>query len=354
MSKATGFGGGGATNSFTADRKWDQSPAGVYSPNVLSYPTGNLASNGTRPVRQDNCTFYGSWTNLTHWAVSGSTVYARTTAAQISGTIYADSTSTTSETGWEISSSYGLHGIFYWSTVPAQMSAPTVTANTTVAGRLDVSYTAPDDGGDGISGYSVYVNGAWNHNTTSTSTSVTGLATGTSYNISVAAYNGVGTATQSAATARTTLAVPSAPGLGTITRVGRSVTVPVQTSSSNGGATITSYTVQYSEDNGSNWNQNNDAQTISGATGANVTFSNLTPALTYKFRALATNSIGSSSWTTSASFFLPAGGKRYNSATSQFIATNTAKRYDGATSQWKDINTAKRYSSATNSWVDLG
>lgn len=354
MSKQTTFGGGGATNSFTADRKWDQSPAGVYSPNVLSYPTGNLNSDGQRPVFHDDCTFYGSWSNLESWAVSGSTVYARTTQAQISGTIYVDSTSTTSETGWGISGTHGLYGVFYWSTVPAQMSAPTVTASSSVAGRLDVSYTAPDDGGKTISGYSVYVNGGWNHNTTSTSTSVTGLATGTSYNISVAAYNSRGTATASASTARTTLAVPSAPGIGDITRVGRNVTIPVQTSSANGGAAITSYTVQYSANNGETWNVNNDAQIIYGATGANVTFSNLAPALTYKFRALATNSIGSSGWTTSGSFFLPAGGKRYDTATGQFIATNTAKRYDAATSQWKDINTAKRYNSATSSWVDLG
>lgn len=354
MSKSTTFGGGGGTNSFSADRKWDQSPAGVYSTNVLSYPTGNLASDGSRPVYQDNCTFYGSWTNLTDWAVSGSTVYARTTSSTLYGTIYADSTSTVNETGYTISSTHGLYGVFYWSTVPAQMSAPTVTANTTVAGRLDVSYTTPDDGGSGITGYSVYVNGSWNHNTTSTSTSITGLATGTSYNISVAAYNARGTATQSASTSRTTLAVPSAPGIGEITRVGRNVTIPVTTSSSNGGAAITSYTVQYSANDGSTWNVNNDAQVINGATGANVTFTNLSPALTYKFRALATNSIGSSAWTTSGSFFLPAGGKRYDTATSQFIATNTAKRYDAATSQWKDINTAKRYNSATSSWVDLG
>lgn len=353
MSKSTEFGRSGSAGSFSADKKWDQTPAGVYS-SVLSYPTGNLASDGSRPVHQDDVSFDGSWTNLTNWAVSGSYVYARTTSSILYGTIYANGTTTTNETGFQISSTRGLAGIFYWSTVPAKMSAPTVTANTSVAGRLDVSYTTPDDGGSGITGYSVYVNGGWNHNTTSTSTSITGLATGTSYSISVAAYNARGTATQSDSTSRTTLAVPTAPGIGDISRVGRSVTIPVLTSSGNGGAAITSYTVQYSANNGSTWNVNNDAQIIYGANGASVTFQNLTPALTYKFRALATNSIGNSVWTTSGSFFLPAGGKRYNTATGQFTATNTAKRYDGATSQWKDINTAKRYNSATSSWVDLG
>jgi len=351
MANSISFGGGGSPSSGRSVGGASQ----IVTYGMFTYPTGNLDINGGRPVSNGGVSLSQEPSGgATGWGADGS------------GNVYVNSNGATTYFQGYINNGYtmyssngyswngGFQGTFYWSTVPAKMSAPTVSASTTVAGRISVAFSGPSDGGNTISSYNIYVNGGFNKTVYSTPATVDGLTPGSSYNISMSAVNGVGTATQSTATSVTLINVPNAPTLGTITRIGRNVTIPVQTSSGNGGAAITSYRVEYSANNGSTWNVSNDAQVISGAVGANVTFSNLSPALTYKFRALATNSIGNSAWAESGSFFLPAGGKRYNTATSQFIATNTAKRYDAATSQWKDINTAKRYNSATSSWVDLG
>jgi hypothetical protein len=351
MANSISFGGGGSPSSGRSVGGASQ----IITYGMFTYPTGNLDINGGRPVSNGGVSLSQEPSGgATGWGADGS------------GNVYVNSNGATTYLQGYLNNGYtmyssngyswngGFQGTFYWSTVPAKMSAPTVTASTTTAGRISVAFSGPDNGGSGITSYSIYVNGAFNKTVYSTPATVDSLTPGGSYTITMSAVNAVGTATQSNGTSVTLINVPNAPGIDDITRVGRNVTVPVQTSSANGGTAITSYTVQYSANDGETWNVNNDAQTISGAVGANVTFSNLAPALTYRFRALATNSIGNSGWTTTASFFLPAGGKRYNTATSQFVATNTAKRYDGATSQWKDINTAKRYSSATSSWVDLG
>jgi hypothetical protein len=132
--------------------------------------------------------------------------------------------------------------------------------------------------------------------------------------------------------------VPTAPTAISLVRTSRNVTVNISPSASNGGATISSYTVEYND--GTGWG---NAQNI---TSGSYTYTNLPAGKTYQFRTYATNSTGSSSYT-SDSIFVPAGGKRWDGTS--FVSTSTAKRWDG--SAWVDILTAKRWDGSA--WSDL-
>ena len=81
-------------------------------------------------------------------------------------------------------------------------------------------------------------------NSTSTSETVTGLTNGSAYTFTVAAINGVGTGTASAASNSVTPATtPGAPTIGTATAGNASATVTWTAPASNGGAPITGYVV---------------------------------------------------------------------------------------------------------------
>lgn len=101
--------------------------------------------------------------------------------------------------------------------------------------------------------------------------------------------------------------VPSAPAAISAARSGLSVTVTIAASATNGGATISSYTVERSTD-GVTWVS---PQNITSGT---YTYTNLTPGLSYQFRSYATNSTGDSATITSASVFVSAYGRRYVTA----------------------------------------
>ena len=81
---------------------------------------------------------------------------------------------------------------------PGRPSAPTVTAST--SNSLTLTWTAPDNTGPPIGRYDVqYRSGRsgafspWNHDSTSTTTTITGLVTGTAYEVQVRAINDEGT-----------------------------------------------------------------------------------------------------------------------------------------------------------------
>ena len=135
--------------------------------------------------------------------------------------------------------------------------------------------------------------------------------------------------------------IPSAPASITTSRTARNVTVTITASPSNGGATISGYKVQYSSDGGTTWSTAQDISSLS------YTYTGLTPALTYTFRAYSTNSTGNSAFATSYGVFVPASGKRYDGTTWQSMTT--AKRFDGTA--WNDIATGAR-NDGTN-WVYL-
>ena len=94
-------------------------------------------------------------------------------------------------------------------TVPNTPSAPSVSAISSTS--LSVSWAAPDDGGDAITGYDVqYREGSagsfttWAFSGTGTSTTITGLSSSTSYQVQVRAQNSVGESNWSSSGAATT------------------------------------------------------------------------------------------------------------------------------------------------------
>jgi hypothetical protein len=95
------------------------------------------------------------------------------------------------------------------STFPA---APTGLTPTAGSFSVTLSWTAPNDGGGGISGYTVTASpgGGTCGTTGATSCTVTGLADGTHYTFSVHATNFVGTGPESVVSAE---AIPAAPAL---------------------------------------------------------------------------------------------------------------------------------------------
>jgi len=105
------------------------------------------------------------------------------------------------------------------------------------------------------------------------------------------------------------------PTITSATKSGTSVTVAVAPPANLGDATITSYTVQYSLDQ-TTWT---GAQTLTGASGGNIVFTNLPAGKTYYFRAYYTTSapvVNSPyqyklSGGAVASVFVSAYGKRY-------------------------------------------
>lgn len=193
------------------------------------------------------------------------------------------------------------------STVP---SAPvSLGANPGNASAV-LSWSAPaSNGGTPITDYTVeyYPAGASSWTTfshtasTATAITVTGLTNGTAYIFRVAAVNSVGTGPYSPTAlttpqaSATTASTPSTP---TATAGNGQVSLSWSAPSSNGGATITDYSIQYSANAGSTWTS--FAHTPSASTAATVT--GLTNGTTYTFRVAAINSagVGTYSSTTSA------------------------------------------------------
>lgn len=140
--------------------------------------------------------------------------------------------------------------------------------------------------------------------------------------------------------------VATAPASISPSRSGRNVTVTATASSSDGGQTISSYSVEYrtSADGSTGWSAWGNTQTLSSFS---YTYSSLTPALYYQFRVYANNTNGSSAATVSSNVFVSGGGKRWSGAS--WDSTTIAKRWDG--SAWVDLTTAKRWNGSA--WVDL-
>ena len=122
--------------------------------------------------------------------------------------------------------------------------APTGVSGTSGNASVSLSWTAPTvTGGSAITGYVVtpYITGtaqtAQTFNTTATTDTVTGLTNGTAYTFKVAAINGVGTGTQSAASAAVTPATTAnAPTIGTATAGVASASVSWTAPTNNGGS----------------------------------------------------------------------------------------------------------------------
>ena len=261
---------------------------------------------------------------------------------------------------------------------PSAVNNFAVTRSTTTAFRILLTWSLPSYIGNGIIRYNVYRDnvkiGEWSGQATPTSINpfVDDIPPrGISHDYKVEAVNSNGAGTMSATLAAVAPGIPSAPSSITspaedpTLKVGRSVTIEYSQDSNGYGNNILGYYLQFSTDDGSTWHGwNNDTKTriLNGENqvfGGSFTYQLLTPALTYKWRVYAKNSVGSGDQTrvTPTGTFVSSGGRRYIPETSQWKPTEIAKRYgiEGAskdqTVKWWDIVTAKRWNGT--SWEDL-
>lgn len=178
-------------------------------------------------------------------------------------------------------------------TVPSTPTSVSATAGNATA---TVNWSAPNNGGSVITGYTVtpfiagvaqtaqVVTGA----PPATTATVSGLTNGTAYTFRVTAANAVGSGTQSNASSTVTPSGP--PGAPTnVTGVAGNQAVYVSwiAPASTGGSAITNYTVTRSVNGVSQG-------TTSAGTATAVTISGLTNGTTYTFTVTATNARGAS------------------------------------------------------------
>ena len=172
--------------------------------------------------------------------------------------------------------------------VPARPNAPTGTPGDA---RVTVSWTAPDDGGSPIIGYTVTASPGGRTCTWTTGPlrcDVTSLTNGTAYTFTVRATNAQGSgAVSNPSVAVTPRTVPGAPRSPIATPGRGSVALSWTAPSSTGGAAITSYRVQRST-NGTTWTTVTNAAPLSRT----FTVTGLTNGTRYQFRIAANNAAG--------------------------------------------------------------
>ncbi|GAA2569471.1 hypothetical protein GCM10010435_49360 [Winogradskya consettensis] len=166
--------------------------------------------------------------------------------------------------------------------------APGGLSATAGDGSATLMFTAPDDGGDQVTGYEVSADdgGTWSAFTATGSGAartgtVTGLGNGISYTLRVRAGNSVGTGPSSAAVTVTPISgVPGAPAGLAAARGDQSVTLTYTAPADPGSSAITGY--EYSTDAGVTWT----ALAAGGVVGG------LTNGTAYEFWVRARNSAG--------------------------------------------------------------
>jgi hypothetical protein len=217
--------------------------------------------------------------------------------------------------------------------MPAPGPPTSVNATTAADAQSVVSWTAPTSSGDAtITGYTVTSSPdsrtcAWT--TGALSCTVTGLTNGTSYTFSVTATSASGTGIASnASNSVTPSTTPGAPTNVTATNAANAQSVVSWTApGSNGGATITGYTVTSSP----------DSRTCVSTTGAlSCTVTGLTNGRSYTFSVTATNARGagsasnaSNSVTPSTTPGAPTNVTATNAANAQSVVSWTAPASNG-------------------------
>jgi hypothetical protein len=177
-------------------------------------------------------------------------------------------------------------------TVAGAPAAPSAVQGTRANGQVTVSWTAPSDNNEPITGYTVTAEPGGETCTTTGADScvVPGLNNGTSYAFTVTATNTIGTGSASGAVDVTPATVPTAPVINTAV-AGDGQTTVSWSAPANGGNAITGYTVTAQP--------GGETCTTTGADSCVVP--GLNNGTSYAFTVTATNGIGNSSPSGSAS-----------------------------------------------------
>ena len=179
-------------------------------------------------------------------------------------------------------------------TAPDAPAAPTVMVLSSTS--LRVSWTAPDDGGDAITHYDVRHRigaGTWTQSDdiTGTTTDLTGLSAGESYQVGVRAVNSVGdSGWSSSTTASTSMTAPAAPSAPTVTALSSASLRVTWTEPDDGGDAITSYDLRHREAGTAAWTD------VTDRTSRTYDIAGLSAATSYQVQVRATNSEGDSGW----------------------------------------------------------
>ena len=187
-------------------------------------------------------------------------------------------------------------------TVPATPAAPTLTA---ADQKLTARWTAPNNGGSKITGYTVQHRATGTTNdwtTTSTSTTsleITTLTNGTEYEVQVQATNAAGDSGWSDSAEATPQTMPSKPLL-TLTPADQKITAS-WTAPSDGGSEITGYKVRHRETSDTDPNPNTWTTTSAlNKTTTSYGITGLTNGTEYEVQVQATNAVDDSGWSDSA------------------------------------------------------
>jgi len=184
-----------------------------------------------------------------------------------------------------------------------------LTATTCANAQSVLSWSAPSTNGgsavtDYVVEYSANSGGTWSTFTdgvtSSTGATVTGLSNGTSYVFRVAAVNTYGTGSYSSVSNSALVAtVPGAPTISYVSPYGNgSAEVAWSAPASNGGASVASYTIQYSTSATFASSVTTVSPTVSSSPTVVAGLTNATP---YYFRVAATNCSGTGSYSSISS-----------------------------------------------------
>jgi len=188
----------------------------------------------------------------------------------------------------------GIVGLYNFIDVPS--SPRNVSAVAGVASAV-VSFTAPvSDGGSAITSYTVTSSpGNFVETGSSSPITISGLSNNTSYTFTVVANNAAGSSVSSSASSpKTTATTPGLPRNVTVTAYDSSALISFTAPLSNGGATITGYTVVSTPGN----------ITTSGLASP-ILVKGLTNGTSYTFKVLAANGVGSGSYTGESAAVIP-------------------------------------------------
>jgi predicted phage tail protein len=278
--------------------------AGTYGNTEVALTWTTPAVNGGAAISDYAIQYSTNGTTWTTFADGASASTSATVTGLTNGTSYTFRVAATNNVGT------GSYSTASAAVIPRTLAgAPTAVAGTYGNTEVALTWSAPAvNGGAAISDYAIQYSSDGTTWTTfadgtsaSTSATVTGLTNGTSYTFRAAAVNNVGTGSYSAASAavipRTLAGAPTAvAGTYGNTEVALTWTTPA----SNGGASVTDYTIQYSSD-GTTWTTFADGT----STSTLATVTGLTNGTSYTFRVAATNNVGTGAYSTASAAVVP-------------------------------------------------